>query len=420
MNTLVFNKFDLKRSELNKNLEKELLRVKQEASARGMLHSSGSINQMRDLIFNNCRAIIGALINTYEAIDEISPRFIIRNENIIRNEVAEQLSAEYRVYENKITKLVDNINIKTNFNLFSDIRNEMQRKVDILIETAKLKDRASPTISHTEQEYNILAEKFENDNPVASDIKYNCFVIMPIGDEDKSPIEYKNNMAVFNKIVKPCVENSKYKINCYHADDELVTKTGDISKQIFESIQNEAIVVVDLRRQNPNVIYEMCMRHAFGGRTILICSDFKQNFFHNTKYRAIKYWIDGRSNQEFYRRIQVAIVDLINNPDLSDNPIKDWLEKTEVQSESEENLSEAANDVLKECLMRDLSEFYESEMISYVNRSSIEIESAFDELRDNGLIIQRKTITDERGAGYGLTPSGRKYVLKLDKIVHRP
>ncbi len=176
-----------------------------------------------------------------------------------------------------------------------------------------------------EPEYRVLEEELKLEGSKITNKEYKCFVIMPIGNPEKNLAEYKNNMSVFNKIVKPCVETSKYTIRCYYADDELFTQTGDIQKQIFDSIQNDPLVIVDLRRKNPNVVYEMCMRHYTKKRTILICSNLKDNFFHNDRYRAYQYSIDGNSNQRFHKQIQSAIEAILKDPRKFDNPISDFL-----------------------------------------------------------------------------------------------
>lgn len=175
-----------------------------------------------------------------------------------------------------------------------------------------------------ENSYNLLEEKFSCQTKAAKeDKKYRCFVIMPIGDEDSA--QRKNNILVFDKLIKPCVENSGYNIECYHSD--LITKTGDISRQVIRALGNDDIVIADLRRNNPNVIYELCIRHAFGKRSIMICSDHSENFFHASKYRALPYKLDGTSNQEFFKRLSGLINDIIKNPNESDNLLSDILGK---------------------------------------------------------------------------------------------
>jgi hypothetical protein len=180
------------------------------------------------------------------------------------------------------------------------------------------------TENTNEEKYNLLLEEFKCETTGLKDSKkYKCFVIMPIGKE--GTIDYQNNMLVFNKLIKPCVENSGYDIECYHSD--LIRETGDISRQILRALEHDDIVIADLRRNNPNVIYELCIRHAFGKRTILICSDFSQNFFHHNKYRALQYKLDGTSNQDFFRRLLGLVDEIIKNPTKSDNLLTDVLGK---------------------------------------------------------------------------------------------
>lgn len=176
-----------------------------------------------------------------------------------------------------------------------------------------------------ENRYNLLEEKFSCETKTPkSDKKYKCFVIMPMGKE--GTIEHENNMLVYKNLIEPCVLESGYDIECYHSG--LITETGDISKQIINSLENDDIVIADLRRNNPNVIYELCIRHAFGKRSILICSNHSENFFHTSKYRALQYKLDETSNQEFFRHLSGHIDDIIKNPDKSDNLLSDILGRT--------------------------------------------------------------------------------------------
>ncbi len=172
-----------------------------------------------------------------------------------------------------------------------------------------------------EKEYNILEGQFHYDANPKDRRNFKCLVIMPIGKKDT--IEYKNNMLVFDRIIKPGVKNSGYNIECYHAD--LISESGDISKQVIEALKDDDIVIADLRRNNLNVIYELGIRHAFGKRSILICSAHSDNFFYTAGYRAIPYNIDGISNQDFYKKLTEYIDDIIQNPQKSDNPVSDAL-----------------------------------------------------------------------------------------------
>ncbi len=177
------------------------------------------------------------------------------------------------------------------------------------------------TTEEVEKEYNILKEEFvASEDKKGSKKQYKCLVIMPIGKE--RTIEYKNNMRVFVDIICKCVQNCGYNIDCYHSN--IINRSGAIDKQVIEGLRDDDIVIADLRRNNVNVAYELGVRHAFGKRSILVCSDQDKHLFFYTKtYRAIPYKIDGESNQDFFNILKKQIDEIIKNPNKSDNPVTD-------------------------------------------------------------------------------------------------
>ena len=173
-----------------------------------------------------------------------------------------------------------------------------------------------------EKEYNILKERFITswDGSARDQKQYKCLVIMPIGKQ--GTIQYKNNMHVFEDIISKCVKNCGYSIHCYHSD--LINQSGAIDRQVIKGLRDDDIVIADLRMNNVNVTYELGIRHTFGKRSILVCSDQdKHLFFYTKRYRAIPYKIDGTSNQDFFKRLKDQIDDIIKNPSKSDNPVAD-------------------------------------------------------------------------------------------------
>lgn len=85
-----------------------------------------------------------------------------------------------------------------------------------------------------------------------------CFVIAPIGEEN-SEIR-KRSDQVLNYIIKPCCE--KYSYDVLRADK--ISEPGLITTQIIEHIINDELVIADLTGKNPNVFYELAIRHASG------------------------------------------------------------------------------------------------------------------------------------------------------------
>ena len=83
-----------------------------------------------------------------------------------------------------------------------------------------------------------------------------CFVIAPIG-EPGSDIR-KRSDQILEHIIRPVVESCGYK--AVRADE--IPKPGLITNQIIRHIVEAPLVIADLTGQNPNVFYELAIRHA--------------------------------------------------------------------------------------------------------------------------------------------------------------
>ncbi len=83
-----------------------------------------------------------------------------------------------------------------------------------------------------------------------------AFVICPIG-EPESEIR-KRADQIFKYVIEPTVSECGYK--AVRADK--ICEPGVITSQIIDNILNAALVVVDLTGYNPNVFYELAVRHV--------------------------------------------------------------------------------------------------------------------------------------------------------------
>jgi hypothetical protein len=83
-----------------------------------------------------------------------------------------------------------------------------------------------------------------------------CFVISPIGEEDSET--RKRSDQVLRHIIRPAVEECGYK--AIRADE--IDKPGIITSQVIQHVVGDPLVVADLSETNPNVFYELAIRHA--------------------------------------------------------------------------------------------------------------------------------------------------------------
>ena len=83
-----------------------------------------------------------------------------------------------------------------------------------------------------------------------------CFVIAPIGPPD-SP-ERRHSDQVLRHIIRPSVEALDYQ--AVRADE--IAEPGVITSQIMQHVIGDDLVIADLTGLNPNVLYELAVRHA--------------------------------------------------------------------------------------------------------------------------------------------------------------
>lgn len=86
--------------------------------------------------------------------------------------------------------------------------------------------------------------------------KKKCFVIAPIGEEG-SEIRGRSD-KVLEHIIKPMVDECGYE--AIRADE--ISEPGIITSQIIQHLIDDDLVIADLTERNPNVYYELAVRHV--------------------------------------------------------------------------------------------------------------------------------------------------------------
>ncbi len=84
-----------------------------------------------------------------------------------------------------------------------------------------------------------------------------CFVIAPIGEPDSET--RKRSDKLLRHIIAPTARECGY-ANPIRADH--IAEPGIITRQVIKHIVEDALVIADLSEQNPNVFYELALRHA--------------------------------------------------------------------------------------------------------------------------------------------------------------
>lgn len=146
-----------------------------------------------------------------------------------------------------------------------------------------------------------------------------CFVIMPFSATKRCTTEEWTE--IFENIHKPAIIGSRLGYKCERSK----IRTGAFIKDILMQLNQADVVLADLTDMNPNVFYELGVRHTLRTRTILVSqtmddvpSDLKQ-------YGVITYNTTPNGVTEYKKEISKILKDIRNNPDRPDNPVSDYL-----------------------------------------------------------------------------------------------
>ena len=126
---------------------------------------------------------------------------------------------------------------------------------------------------------------------------------------------------IFDDVHKPAITGSRLGYKCERSK----IGTGSFIKDILLQLNQADVVLADLTDMNPNVFYELGVRHALKNRTILVSqtmddvpSDLKQ-------YGVITYGTSPKSVAEYKKKISETLKNIRNDPDRADNPVSDYL-----------------------------------------------------------------------------------------------
>jgi nucleoside 2-deoxyribosyltransferase len=106
--------------------------------------------------------------------------------------------------------------------------------------------------------------------PQASSIPKRCFLISPIG-EPESPVRRRAD-KILKHIVRPVCAELGFEV--VRADE--MNHTSLISRRVMEEILTSDLVIADLTGSNPNVYYELAVRHYTGKPVVQILESSEQ------------------------------------------------------------------------------------------------------------------------------------------------
>lgn len=157
----------------------------------------------------------------------------------------------------------------------------------------------------------------------------NCFIICPLG-ENESDVR-KRADKVLKHIINPVLE--KYRYNSIRADK--IPKAGIISTQIINLLIDSELVIADLTGGNPNVFYELAIRHASRKPFIQILDKGEKIPFDVYGVRNINIDLSDPDNVESAKNELENQIKEVENGHIADSPISVATSVKILQSDNE-------------------------------------------------------------------------------------
>lgn len=148
-----------------------------------------------------------------------------------------------------------------------------------------------------------------------------CFVIAPIGPEG-SDTRLRSDQ-VLRHVIGPAAQECGY--DTLRADK--IAEPGMITAQVIQHVVEDALVIADLTGRNPNVFYELAIRHAVRKPVVQVISSSDTIPFDLAVQRTIvvdHHDLDSvaRAREEIVRQVRAVEA----NPSEVDNPISAAME----------------------------------------------------------------------------------------------
>ena len=232
-----------------------------------------------------------------------------------------------------------------------------------------------------------------------------CFIVMPFGGDD--PTQKKRFDGVFKGIIKPAVLEAGYE----PVREDISATPGNIPSSIVRKLAECEMAIVDMTNLNPNVFYELGIRHVFSkSSTVLLIGKGEKIPFDTASHRVIQYTNELDALDDIHEKIVQAIRLREKQQNTSDNIVHD-------------TYSELPDDLLsmlkKEIVSQRLNE--QAEKIATLLKQKQKYE---DILKKHGLLGQVDSTLEQYStkelftqARFAMQKSGKSVLLRLRQLV---
>lgn len=152
-----------------------------------------------------------------------------------------------------------------------------------------------------------------------------CFVIIPIGEKGSPTRRRTENLL--RMVIRPVLETFHYRVQAAHEMPGL----GSITNQIIRRVVEDDLVIADLTDLNPNVMYELGLRHMARRPVVTIAEVGTKLPFDVASQRAVLYEPDFGGAEELKAGLSKAVESAAQSERI-DNPVTAAQVESEIMS----------------------------------------------------------------------------------------
>jgi hypothetical protein len=150
-----------------------------------------------------------------------------------------------------------------------------------------------------------------------------CFIITPIGDTNSTT--RRSTDGLIRSVIRPVLDQLDYESHAAHE----ISVSGSITRQVVERVLKSDMVVANLTDMNPNVMYELAIRHAAQRPVVILAHKGTNLPFDVADQRTIFYTDDIMGGLELTERLRQAVIDAAADTTI-DNPVSSALQGIEI------------------------------------------------------------------------------------------